>query len=136
VYLLFLNSNGTVGQSSIIESSPVIPLPDVPSFGSSLSGVGDLNRDGILDIAIGMDEDPDGSSGLPIDRGAVWLIFLDRNGTAIQSQKGTLEPSVLWSWRLSCSRVVCPGLFSQFNPGRKQIPHWYGKSVRERHYEH
>jgi FG-GAP-like repeat len=139
VYVLFLNSNGTVRQSSIIQSSPVMPLPDVPSFGSSLSGIGDLNRDGTLDVAIGMEEDPDGSGPVPGDRGAVWLVFLDRNGTAIQAQKGThflsKPSSVLWCWHLSRSLVACPGLFSQCNPGRKQIPHWYGKSLRERHHD-
>ena len=41
-------------------------------FGSSVTPLGDLDGDGVIDIAVGADGDDDGGSG----RGAVWVLFL------------------------------------------------------------
>ena len=56
VYILFLNSDGTVKSSQKISSSEgnfreKLELED--SFGFSLSKLGDLNGDGVYDIAVG-----------------------------------------------------------------------------------
>ena len=40
-------------------------------FGISVSGVGDLNQDGILDLAVGASSDDDGG----YNRGAVYVLF-------------------------------------------------------------
>ena len=40
-------------------------------FGISVSGVGDLNQDGILDLAVGAPYDDDGGT----TRGAVYVLF-------------------------------------------------------------
>jgi hypothetical protein len=45
--------------------------------------VGDLNRDGISDLAVGAVQDDDGG----LDRGAVWILFLNGDGTVRSHQK-------------------------------------------------
>ena len=56
VYILFLNSDGTVKDSQKISSTEgnfQQNLESSDSFGFSLSNIGDLNEDGITDIAVG-----------------------------------------------------------------------------------
>ena len=43
-------------------------------FGQALTALGDLNRDGINDIAVSSDADKDGGR----QRGAVYILFLDK----------------------------------------------------------
>ena len=52
-------------------------------FGSSVTALGDLDQDGIVDVAVGAERDADGGAG----RGAVWLLFLRRDGTVRSHQK-------------------------------------------------
>ena len=58
-------------------------LDDVDIFGSGLSEIGDLNGDGIVDIAVGAQYDDDGGNW----HGAVWILFMDTNGTVKSHQK-------------------------------------------------
>lgn len=78
VYVLFLNADGTVKNSVPITNAtnggPTLEPGD--SFGSSLAAVGDQNGDGVTDLAVGADGDD-----------AVYLLFLNSNGTASGSQK-------------------------------------------------
>lgn len=48
-----------------------------------MTELGDLNGDRISDLAVGAVGDDDGGSG----RGAVWVLFLNRNGTVKSYQK-------------------------------------------------
>jgi len=51
-------------------------------FGAAIAGIGDLDNDGVPDLAVGVpDADEDGT-----DRGAVWILFLDATGRVRQEQ--------------------------------------------------
>jgi hypothetical protein len=85
VHILFLNANGTVKSSAKIASGtnggPT--LADSDYFGSSVTNVGDLDGDGVTDLAVGTPGD-DTNGGV---RGAVYLLFLNTNGTVKSSAK-------------------------------------------------
>lgn len=81
VYLLFMNSDGTIKSHKVIGENLngfSDNLTDT-HFGLSVAGIGDLNNDGIFDIAVG---------GTKKDnyKGAIWLLFLNSDGT-VKSQK-------------------------------------------------
>ena len=79
VHAVFLNSDGTVKRTAEINSLTArsLQLGNVDLFGSSLAGVGDLDRDGVPDIAAGAQGDDAGGNG----RGAVHLLFMNSDGT-------------------------------------------------------
>ncbi|MCH7975043.1 MAG: FG-GAP repeat protein [Bacteroidetes bacterium] len=86
VWVLFLNTDGTVKSHRKIsdtEGGFTGTLDDFDRFGCSVAGVGDLDGDGIQDIAVGAAFDDDGGSG----RGAVWVLFLNADGTVKSHQK-------------------------------------------------
>lgn len=86
VYILFLNSNGTVKDQqkiSNLEGGFNGTLDDEDYFGRSLASLGDLNGDGVTDICVGAHKDDDGGT----DRGAVWILFLKDDGTVKSYQK-------------------------------------------------
>ena len=53
------------------------------SFGSAVAALGDLNSDGVLDIAVGASGDDDGGN----NRGAVYVLFLTTVGAVSSYQK-------------------------------------------------
>ena len=82
VYILFLNSDGTVKSSQKISSSEgnfreKLELED--SFGFSLSKLGDLNGDGITDIAVGSPHRHYFNS----DLSPLHILFLNSDGKVI-----------------------------------------------------
>ena len=82
VWILFLNSNGTVkSHQKISDTEGGFPgvLDDQDFFGVSASSIGDMNGDGITDLTIGAIYDDDGGT----DRGAVWILFLNSDGTVL-----------------------------------------------------
>ncbi len=86
VYILLLNADGTVKAEQKISNttgglSPV--LLDDDSFGSAVANLGDLDGDGITDIAVGAGGDDDGGNV----RGAVYILFLNADGTVKAQQK-------------------------------------------------
>ncbi|MCP4967634.1 MAG: hypothetical protein GY926_20675, partial [bacterium] len=86
VYLLFLNSDGTVKAEQKISDSTgglSTALGNNDYLGSSVSGVGDLDGDGVADIAVGAYGDDDGGAS----RGAVYVLFLNSDGTVKAEQK-------------------------------------------------
>ena len=86
VWVLFLNNNGTVKSHQKIsdtEGGFTGILDDFDSFGGSLASLGDLNGDGMGDLAVGVAGDDDGGNA----HGAVWLLFLNNNGTVKSHQK-------------------------------------------------
>ena len=76
VWILFLNTNGTVNSHQKISSTagggPLLGNRD--NFGNRVAALGDLDGDGVGDLAVGAPFDDDG--GGP-NRGAVWILFLD-----------------------------------------------------------
>jgi hypothetical protein len=84
-YVLFLNSNGTVKAHQKIASGTggFGSLVDIDQFGYAVAGVGDLDGDGVEDIAVGVSEEDTGGTG----RGAVYVLFLNIDGTVKGQQK-------------------------------------------------
>ncbi|MGD9853632.1 MAG: beta strand repeat-containing protein [Planctomycetaceae bacterium] len=96
VYIQFLNADGTINSTTKIASSLAggPALADNDRFGSSLTSVGDLDGDGIGDLAVGASGDDTGGA----DRGAVYILFLNPDGTVKSSTKiasGTMNGPTL-----------------------------------------
>ena len=86
VWVLFLNSDGTVKSHQKIsdtEGNFTGALDDEDSFGNSITWLGDLDGDGVGDLAVGANRDDDGGFG----HGAVWVLFLNDDGTVKSHQK-------------------------------------------------
>lgn len=86
VWMLFLNSNGTVKSYQKISASQggLVGLTASRQFGYSITSLGDLDGDGITDIAVGSPTyDNDGG----LYKGCVWMLFLNANGTVKSQQK-------------------------------------------------
>jgi len=85
VWVIFLNADGTVKahqKISATEGGFAGPLPDHSYFGIGVAAPGDLNHDGTSDLAVGVG----GTTGGGSDRGAVWLLFLNPDGTVRASE--------------------------------------------------
>ncbi|MCH7868994.1 MAG: FG-GAP repeat protein [Myxococcales bacterium] len=86
VWILFMNTDGTVKSHQKIsdtDGSFTGPLDAFDSFGIAPSSLGDLDGDGVVDIAVGARNDDDGD----VDSGAVWILFLNADGTVKAQQK-------------------------------------------------
>ena len=83
--ILFMKADGTVKNSQKIASGtgggPV--LPDIAGFGSAVTSLGDIDADGVVDIAVGADAfDTVGQ-----ETGSLYILLLNSDGTAKSSQK-------------------------------------------------
>lgn len=87
VHVLFLNSNGTVQSSVRIANGlggfPTGVISGNAEFGFTVSCLNDLNGDGNNEVLIGSFNLTDGGVG----RGAVFIAFLNSNGTVQSYQK-------------------------------------------------
>ncbi len=87
VWILFMNPDGTVKSHqkiSAIEGNFSGDIGDNSKFGGAVVSLGDLNGDGITDLAVGAYDDyNDGDS----DTGSVWILFLNSDGTVNSHQK-------------------------------------------------
>ena len=86
VWILFLRPDGTVRAHQKISATAGGfggALESGDGFGSTLVGPGDLDGDGVPDLIVGAGGDDDGGP----DRGAGWILFLDRDGTVRDAQK-------------------------------------------------
>ncbi|MEZ6144007.1 MAG: integrin alpha [Planctomycetaceae bacterium] len=109
VYVLFMNSDGTVkSHQKIGDETPILSswLDDDDSFSVSMTLMGDLDGDGVVDVAVGAHGDDDGGSA----RGAVYILFLNADGTLKAHQKiRTLRrPNLVESTRGICSGQRLP----------------------------
>jgi hypothetical protein len=80
VWLLMMNADGTVKQSSKISNTSGNfsgGLDAGDQFGQAVESLGDYDNDGFADIAVGAEFDSD--SGQPA--GAAWLLSLNIDGT-------------------------------------------------------
>lgn len=86
VWILFLNSDGTVKSHQKISNTSggfAASLDADDRFGRSVACLGDVNRDGIIDLAVGARDDDDGGT----DAGAAYILFLNTDGTVKSHQK-------------------------------------------------
>ncbi len=86
VWILFLNTDGTVKSHQKIsdtEGNFADKLNDGDFFGDSATSLGDLDGDGVGDLAVGAHGDEDGG----FNHGAVWVLFLNTDGTVKSHQK-------------------------------------------------
>lgn len=85
VYILFLNGNGSVkSHHKIFEETGVNILFNTMGLGVSLANIGDIDNDGICEIAVGAQGDFDSSI---IYGGAVVILFINSDGSLRTSQK-------------------------------------------------
>ncbi len=78
VVILFMNSNGTVKSYKLIgDGQGLSGIYFSTSFATSIANMGDLNRDGVNDIAVG-DNNAGGSNS---QTGVVTIIYLNTDGT-------------------------------------------------------
>ncbi len=86
VWILFLNAAGGVRQEQNISDGTGGfggQLDNDDRFGSAIADIGDINGDGIRDLAVGAPNDDDGSS----DAGAVWILMMKTDGRVASWQK-------------------------------------------------
>jgi len=88
IYVLFLNADGTVKDQQ--EIAPGVGGFDGSELGGdqiiALTSVGDLNGDGINDLAVGASND-ENESGMNNNTGAVYLLTLDSSGMVTDEVK-------------------------------------------------
>jgi len=88
VWILFMNASGTVRSPRAVGEGAggfEGQLDISCSFGSSVATLGDLDGDGVVDLAVGAMNDRDGAQ---FDgKGAVWILFLNSDGTVRHEQK-------------------------------------------------
>jgi hypothetical protein len=86
VYILFMNQNGTVKNHQKISAASggfTGQLGTYSRFGSSLAALGDINGDGITDLAVGTVGDSTGG----FQTGAVYILHLNTDGTVKNTTK-------------------------------------------------
>jgi hypothetical protein len=90
VWILHLAADGSVVSHDKISDTAggfTGTLSNQDVFGSAVAALGDLDGDGIGDLAVGAYGDDDSLPGPGGDRGAVWILFLAADGTVSSHQK-------------------------------------------------
>ena len=94
IYILRLNDSGEIERFSKIDVADVNdPIPvtnSIAEFGNSIAKLGDIDGDGIIDLAVGSIRD--GSGGL--NRGAVHILFMDETGLTLKANAKIRHPDV------------------------------------------
>ncbi len=86
VYLLMLDANGLCKEYQKIASGngSELEIPKHAGFGWSVTSLGDLNGDGVTDLAVGA---PDTVTGPGYIRGIVYILMMESSGTVASYQK-------------------------------------------------
>ena len=77
INILFMNSDGTVASKTKISETTGGHGTGGGNFGTGIANMGDLDGDGLTDLAVGNQRDDTGG----FDKGAVWIISLKSDGT-------------------------------------------------------
>ena len=89
---MLLLSNVTYSQTNVVNSFQKIssvsggfggPLSNGDRFGHAITPIGDLDGDGVIDLAIAAHVDGDGGS----NKGSIWICFMNTDGTVKSEQK-------------------------------------------------
>jgi PKD repeat protein len=91
VFILFLNSGGSVKSFKIIGPNTLI-LDNNNDFGSSITTINDIDKDGVREVVVGAPGDNDGGA----ERGALYILYLTNSGDLksfkkISSTKGSFH---------------------------------------------
>ena len=83
IHIIFLDTNGSVKSHQKINSNNGYLTGGLPlinnSWFCSISAIGDIDNDGVADIAVGASQDP-GGTGSSYQKGAVWILRLYSTG--------------------------------------------------------
>ncbi len=117
VWILFMNASGVSSHVKIAPGSGGFTgtLAQDDLFGSALATVGDLDGNGVTDIAVGAFGADDGCTPMgAAGPGAVWLLRLDSTGNVISHSRISNGNSGLPANTLACddafgSSVICVG---------------------------
>ena len=94
IYILRLNDSGEIERFSKIDvddvNDPIQVTNSIAEFGNSIAKLGDIDGDGINDLAVGSIRD--GSGGL--NRGAVHILFMDETGLTLKANAKIRHPDV------------------------------------------
>jgi hypothetical protein len=93
-YILFMNSDGTLkGRQKISQDSGNLNLTfsDNYGFGKAITGLGDLDGDGVIDLAVS-------AIGPGNAIGAVYILFMNKNGTVKSTNTLDSKNSMLSSY--------------------------------------
>ena len=88
VWLLLLNEDGTVKETHKYDGRSERLIGQIRSgyrFGADITSLGDLNGDGVGDVAVGTPMDPNKSTG------EVWILLLNADGSIHRAQNLSLE---------------------------------------------
>jgi hypothetical protein len=79
VHIHFMNTDGSIDSTVEINDSTANgpDLTDVDKYGVSVVSIGDLNGDGVNDLAVGAERDDEGGT----DRGTVHIHFMNTDGS-------------------------------------------------------
>jgi hypothetical protein len=103
IHIMFMNTDGSVDSTVEINSTTTNgpDLSDADLFGRSITSIGDLNADGIDDIAVGAFYDDNGGS----DRGAIHIIYMNTDNS-ISCPVSTPQELELGSEHEICKIIV------------------------------
>ena len=90
VWILFLDVRGAVKSSRKLGEGLAGFAGSIwenEQFGSAVVGLGDLDGNGIPDLAVGAASDGDALTGAQSSLGTAWILFLDSDATVIAQQK-------------------------------------------------
>lgn len=121
VWILFLQRDGTVKSHRRLDAASAAladSLREKDEFGFSLASIGDLDGDGLAELAVGARGDDDGG----LDYGAVYILFLDRHGAIRRASKISARAGN-FDGQLSNQ--------SEFGIALSVIPDWNGDGLPE-----
>lgn len=86
IWILYLDTDGSVASKKEISASKSelsLPIVDGDHFGEVVANAGDIDEDGVTDIAVGLPFDDDGAA----DSGAVYILFMNKRAEIDEIQK-------------------------------------------------